>query len=97
MKELNRDGKKRWAVLRKVQEGDDTTGYLLECLKDEKEEHKGKNAKGVTYFLAEPIFEAFPFDEISKDQKKRFGFELRMQNSENEDNEEKSSKFSELS
>ena len=88
MKELNRDGKKRWAVLRKVQEGDDTTGYLLECLKDEKEEHKGKNAKGVTYFLAEPIFEAFPFDEMSKDQKKRFGFELRMQNLENDDNEE---------
>ena len=88
MKELNRDGKKRWAVLRKVQEGDDTTGYLLECLKDEKEEHKGKNAKGVTYFLAEPIFEAFPFDETSKDQKKRFGFELRMQNSENDENNE---------
>ena len=57
LKDVNKHVKRRWVVLRKMEEEDTTTGYILECYKEEREEQRGKEPR-VTYFLADPVFEA---------------------------------------
>ena len=81
MKDMSKHLKRRWVVLRKIQEEETTTGYLLECFKDEREEQRGKNPR-FSIFLADPIFEAAAFDDDTKDVKKKHGFELKMHNEE---------------
>ena len=70
MKDLSKNLKRRWVVLRKIVEDETTTGYQLDCFKDEREEQKGNKTKN-TYFLAEPIFEAEAFTDESRETKKR--------------------------
>ena len=81
MKDISKHLKRRWVVLRKIEEEETTTGYQLECFKDEREEQRGKNPR-FSIFLADPVFEAAAFDDETKDAKKKHGFELKMHNEE---------------
>ena len=68
--------KKFWAVLRRLGDESDVTGYHLELFKDEKDSKKAKSCPKSSLFIADPIIEARAALQSEDNKRSRSTFEL---------------------